>query len=127
LYNELYLKEVQFMENHDLNNFERAWLLEEDEETCDPGIRHDPSEIMQRNAAFLLESSRKISSYDQSTLMRMQTAFDVGNYSRVIELAYEHDRTRRQGRHLFSTPSSARTPLTRVRQFVANIISFLSN
>ncbi|MHA2281544.1 MAG: hypothetical protein ACXAC5_11920 [Promethearchaeota archaeon] len=95
-------------------------------ETCGPGKRHDPSEVMQRNAEFLLESSKKIRSYDETTLLRMQQAFDCTNYAQVIDLAYQHDRRRRQGtsRCIFS-PNDSR--LGRVKQFVANILTILSN
>jgi len=112
------------MERHyNLDDFEQAWS-DEPEKICDPGVRHDPSEIMKRNAAFLLESSRKINSYDRATLSQMQSHFDQGQYSRVIELAYQHDRVRREA-HPFSPNQTPQTPLTRVRQFVASVLRFL--
>lgn len=110
------------MERNDINNFEKAWLLD-DEEVCGPGEHHDPSDIMQRNAAFLLESSKRIKGYNEAILLQMTSSYDFGNYARVIELAYQTDRERRQGKNLFSP---VHTPLTRVHQFVANIIRFLN-
>jgi hypothetical protein len=97
-----------------------------DEETCDPGERHDPSEVMQRNAEFLLESSKKVAGYNEQILFLMQRALDLGNYSEVIDLAYQHDRERRQNstRSVF-VPAGSR--LERVKQFVANILTLLSN
>lgn len=97
------------------------WGQREEDEICDPGERHDPSEIMERNAAFLIDSSRKIAGYDEFTLSRMQLAFDLGNYPEVIDLAYRHDREHRRGASSFGPVSR----LDRVKGFVSKVLSFL--
>lgn len=94
-------------------------------ETCDPGKHHDPSEVLERNAAFLIESSHKISGYDEITLSRMEQNFELGNYSTVIDLAYYHDRKCRGSRQSSSEVSVSISHLDRVKHFVSNVLSFL--
>lgn len=66
------------------------------DETCDPGVRHDPEEVLKRNALFLLNSSRKIESYDKLMILKMEQFFDKEDYKRVIELCCEHDVSKRE-------------------------------
>lgn len=108
----------------DINDFEQDWRWDGAVDgMCDPGVLHDPSKIMQRNAAFLLESSQKIQGYDEMVLFQMTNSYKLGDYARVIELAYQNDRVHRRSRNPFS---STCTPLTRVREFVASIVSLLN-
>jgi len=92
-------------------------------ETCDPGKRHNPVEVMERNAAFLIESSHKIVDYDKDILVNMQKAFELKNYPRVIDLAYQHDRKLRCKASLDSYPSNSH--LNRVKCFIANVLNLL--
>ncbi len=96
------------------------------EEACDPGERHDPVEIMERNAAFLIESSHKIAGYDEVTLSQMEQAFDLGNYPKVIDLAYQYDRERRCEASLFTSVSNSHLDrVNRVKGFVTSILNLL--
>jgi len=68
------------------------------EETEPSTTYHYPakhSEILQRNALFILESSEKIPNYDQETLVQMRTAYSRKCYDDVLDLAFLHDRKRR--------------------------------
>lgn len=51
--------------------------------------------LMKRNAAWLIEASEKIKSYDTQTLDDMKTAYAQQDYDDVVDLAYLHDRENR--------------------------------
>ena len=99
---------------------EADWFTDKErKETCAPGIRHNPEEILQRNAQFLIESSKHISSYDPSVLSAMQESYDSGNFRRVVELAYSHDRMTRPSKEPNDPEES---PL---RDFISDLITLL--
>lgn len=101
------------MENEDI--IVHCW--DEFTPTCSAGIKHDPCEVLQRNAQFLIDSSKKIDGYDSEVIKGMQEAYARESYDQVIDLAYRYDRQNR-----FKEQQS---PLVRFRQFFQNVISLL--
>lgn len=80
---------------------------------------YSADQMLKRNAAFLIESSRSID-YDQECLLQMKEAFEGGEYSDVIDLAYIHDRAKRAHKQCCNKRTS-------VSDYVGNVISELSS
>ncbi len=59
------------------------------------GVRHPPSDVLQRNAEFLIESSEKIADYDPGIQERMKGAYARKSYDEVVSLAFECDHSKR--------------------------------
>ncbi len=106
------------MEKKDITTEMIEKLLAEGNQSCDPGVRHNPAETLQRNAGFLIESSEKNKNYDEMTILRMKAAYYQGDYNQVIELAYLYDREQR--------PDSPTAKSFSPTKFVKNIIRFLT-
>ena len=108
----------------DSPSFEELFSSDSDEEACGPGERHNPEGVIKRNAAFLIESSIKIPSYDQEVLGEMRNAFALEDFEHVVDLAYRHDRRWRGAPSLF-TKKELDTPFLRFSKFMGNLLSLL--
>lgn len=59
------------------------------------GKRHDPQRVLQRNAAFLIESAEKAQNYNPEILEQMKLAYADSNYAKVINLSFLNDKPNR--------------------------------